>query len=198
GTGSVTEGELPISSAVYARGSDGSIFLLEADGKTAFRLKPAKDGFLPEAVHLDANKTRLLLYGRCVAEMKSAVRAVALKEIADSGADLAGGRVVCKKFGDQILLTTFSHGSAGEIRSDRVISEDTNEDIRNTLSEHGGGLSKNNMTWVGLQLEPETFRLGALLNRNAMVYASGDVILNYRHQEAPTGARFAGPDRLLV
>lgn len=198
GTGRIVEGEPPFYVAVYGRAADGSIYVFQAGEKKAFHLKPARDGFLAQEARLDENKAIQLRYGNCVGETKGAVRTTAIKEITDSGAGDAGGSIICKKFGGKILLTTFMSGSAGEIRSDRLLEpEGAKEDVRESLSKTTDrGLSQNNITWVGVQ--PETQAIGALLNRDAIVVADASLVLNYRHQTMPSIARFVGPDRLIV
>ena len=204
GTGQVVEGELPFSVSVYyGRGADGSVYVLQAGGeKKVFRLKPAGDGFLSQEVHMYKQAIQFR-YGNCFGEMKDAVRAAALKEISDSEEEkgAAARQSICKKFGDEVLLTTFELGSAGNTRNDTQFKPDgAKNDVRKLFSQAvRGNLSLNNMSWVGMQAETRT--IGALLNRDAMVadHQYGALLrLSYRHQTVPTRARFAGPNLLIV
>ena len=202
GTGRIVEGELPFRVAVYGgAAADGAIYVVPANEEKAFRLKPGADGFLSQEARLDQNTTIQQRYGNCVGGLKGAVRTAVLEKISDSYnypiMDQRG--ITCKKFGDKVLLTTFSSGSGGTGRYDTKISSDgAMEDVQESLSQKaGGGLNEYGTNWVGIQAK--TGATGALSDRDVMVVdKSNSLILNYRHPTIPTLARFAGRDLLIV
>jgi hypothetical protein len=200
GSGRVIEGELPFEPVAYARAADGAIIVFRpADNRggpeRVFKLVATPTGFTLQEARFDANALLPLRYGNCVATAKGSVRGPMLKAIKDLS---SSGKSVCKKSGENYLLTTFEYGSAGEIRSDAQIGPDGNQsDVRDLFAQVGvGALSGNNFNWVGI--EPVSGAVGALLNRDVMLEADGDLKLKFRLETMPLAARFVDASQLIV
>jgi hypothetical protein len=210
-TGNMIEGELAGSTSIVRKRAAGGLYAFDTEKKQMMEVTPAGDQLLVKQASLSGQESLNMRYGDCVARMANVVKQ---KVVADLKNDLnPGGTFECKKVGGNYLIAVTNSTSAGPDRSDMLYQPDGKKiDVRETVEKLvSGGLSGNNLAWVGGSPPTETLAarlktkwLAVLLNRNAYVISKADdsdswsLVLDFRHPAAVEQARFVGSDRLVV